>query len=317
MSTKQTITLKIKLAILVAILSVSVSGIFVRLSNVNYLALATYRMLFTIIIMVPRLFFAQSALISQEVFSRRKLVTLILLSISSGIMLTLHFSFWFQSLRLTTVSAATVLANTHPIFILVLGLIFLKEKVKSRAIIWILVAMLGTVFLTVFDAKGFAFDFSNKGNLYALLAALFFSVYLIIGRYVRKFLSMTYYTFIVYLVAFILFFLYSSMISVPLGPFPVEEYFLFVALAIFPTLLGHSLFNWSLKYVQTASISIIMLLEPVVATILALVILKEVPSITTIILSPFIVFAIYKFSILNNGSDNEVAPNSQDLEIID
>jgi drug/metabolite transporter (DMT)-like permease len=267
--------------------------------------------------MVPRLFFAQSALISQEVFSRRKLVTLILLSISSGIMLTLHFSFWFQSLRLTTVSAATVLANTHPIFILVLGLIFLKEKVKSRAIIWILVAMLGTVFLTVFDAKGFAFDFSNKGNLYALLAALFFSVYLIIGRYVRKFLSMTYYTFIVYLVAFILFFLYSSMISVPLGPFPVEEYFLFVALAIFPTLLGHSLFNWSLKYVQTASISIIMLLEPVVATILALVLLKEVPGLTTILLSPLIVFAIYKFSILNNGSNNEVAANSQDLEIID
>ena len=291
----------IKLVVLVAIVSVSVSGIIIRLSEVHYIALAVYRMLITVIIMLPKIIFdKQSNEAPKKLASTKEKVNIVLLSIASGLMLTFHFSFWYQSLHLTTISNATILANTHPLFILILGFLFLKEKVDSKSIKWMILAVAGTACITLFSSELVTTESSSKGNLYALFAAIFFSGYLLIGRYVRQRVTMTRYTFVVYLVSFISFLVYALLTSVPLGPFPIREYGIFLALAIFPTLLGHSLFNWSLKYLKMAYVSTAMLLEPLFATILALFIFKEIPSISTLVFGPVIIFSIYRFSTLND-----------------
>jgi len=63
-------------------------------------------------------------------------------------------------------------------------------------------------------------------------------------------------------------------------PFPYSNkaYLWFILLAIIPQLLGHSIFNWALKYISAAYVSISLLGEPVGSTILAYMILHETPG---------------------------------------
>jgi drug/metabolite transporter (DMT)-like permease len=79
----------------------------------------------------------------------------------------------------------------------------------------------------------------------------------------------------VYAISAVTLFFYVIFKGEALAPYPASDWIYFVLLAIFPTLLGHSLFNWSLKWLSTSTLSMGILLEPVGATILAYFILDE------------------------------------------
>lgn len=299
MSTKLTQPGAVKLIVLLGVLAVSGSAILIRLSAVHYVAAATYRMLFTVGLMAPTMMYRmrrRPAAVAEPPMDGAARFWCIV----GGVFLALHFGFWFKSLQLTSVSTATVLVNTHPLFVMLLGMVVLREKVPAAAAIWMLVAMAGSAGLAL-GGTGFG-ESALEGNLMAIAGAMFVSVYMVIGRYARRSVSLLRYTFLVYLAAASTLLLYALASGVDLGPYPPREYVIFLAMAVFPTLLGHSVFNWALKYLKMSFVSTAILGEPVFATILAIFIFVEIPGPWTVLFGALVIFAIYRFTVADNES---------------
>src|SRR5690625_6533406 len=82
------------------------------------------------------------------------------------------------------------------------------------------------------------------GDILALLGAVTITVYFLFGQKVRKRLSLMTYTFIVYGIGAITLTLYNIVTQHSFIGYPADHWWIFIALAIFPTFLGHSLLNW-------------------------------------------------------------------------
>jgi drug/metabolite transporter (DMT)-like permease len=198
-----------------------------------------------------------------------------------GVVLSLHFSTWFQSLELTSIPASVVLVDSSPIFTAILSTLFLGEALRRRSWIGIIVAIAGAVFLVWID-YGFNLG-ALTGDLLALAGAVFLAIYFIGGRRYAKGMPITVYTSIIYLVAAIT----TLGMCIPLGynvlVFEPSEVLIFIALAIFPTVLGHSVNNYLLTKVPAYVVSSAVLGEPIGATILAAVILNRIIEPTELI----------------------------------
>ncbi|TDL30344.1 DMT family transporter [Jeotgalibacillus sp. S-D1] len=259
------------LAIVLGVLTVSLSAIFVKLSHAETGVIAFYRMFFSSLIMAPVFFFYRRETFS---LSRRDW----LYTIIAGIFLAFHFILWFESLQYTSVASSTVLVTLQPLFAFVGAYFFFGERFTAKAITGAVIAIAGSVLISWGDFKvsGVAF----WGDVLALVACAFVTAYLLFGQNVRKRLSIVTYTFILYTISALILFFYVIIKGESFGPYPSEEWIYFILLAILPTLLGHSLFNWSLKWISTTFISMAILFEPVGATILAYFILDEKVRVT-------------------------------------
>lgn len=258
--------------IAIGVLTVGLSAIFVKLATADAGVIAFYRMFFSAVIMLP-LF-----LISY----RSELTTLTkrewLFTASSGIFLAIHFILWFESLNYTSVASSTVLVTLQPVFALAGTALFFKEIITGKMLTAVLVALTGSFIISWgdFQVSGAALF----GDILALLACAFVTAYLLIGQNVRKRISLVTYTFLVYSVSSVALFIYVLVIQEPFFGYPSSDWGWFLALAILPNLLGHTLFNWAVKWVSTNVVSIAILFEPVLASIAAYFVLHE--KITTL-----------------------------------
>ena len=227
-----------------------------------------------------------------------------LLSILSGVILSLHFSAWITSLSYTSVASSTVLVTTHPIIVAVAGFFILGERLSWRATLFMVAALGGSIVLVI---GGFGVGGSAPlGNLLAFLGAVTVSGYILIGRVVRQHLSVNRYTFIVYGVSAILLTTYALIARNPLFGYPARELLIFLALAVVCTLLGHSLFNWAIRFMSPVVISTSILGEPVIAGALAVVIFAEVPTVYTVIGGVIILISIFLFVRESNRTRKEL-----------
>lgn len=194
-----------------------------------------------------------------------------------GIVLSIHFSTWFTSLAMTTVAASVVLVNTSPIFTAILSTIILGEALRRRSWIGVGVAVTGAILLAWNDLS-FVGAGALTGDLLSLLSALFLAIYFIGGRRYAKGLPITVYTSVIYLVAAAA--TLPLCIALGLNVLVVDprEIVIFVALAVFPTALGHSVNNYLLTLVPAYVVSSAVLGEPIGATLLAAVFLGEIPA---------------------------------------
>jgi drug/metabolite transporter (DMT)-like permease len=202
--------------------------------------------------------------------------------IAIGIVLAFHFSTWFSSLFLTTVAASVVLVNTSPIFTAILSTIILGESLRRRSWIGIIVAVIGAFFLAFNDLESVGAG-ALTGDLLALLSGFFLAVYFIGGRKYAKGLPITVYTTIVYLTAASLTLIECLLLGINVVVLNATEMIIFIALAIFPTALGHSVNNYLLTLVPAYVVSSAVLGEPIGATILAAIFLGEIPTLLTLI----------------------------------
>lgn len=270
------------LPIAIGVIAVSMSAIFVKLANADAGVIAFYRMLFSVLIMAPIFFWRYTTEI--KILSKRDWA----FSIVAGIFLAFHFILWFESLNYTSVASSTVLVTLQPLFAFAGTYFFFKERLSVKTILSGLIAIGGCFLISWGD-----FQISGSalyGDMLALSACGLVTAYLLFGQDVRKRLSLVTYTFVVYGVSTITLFFYVVAKGESFGPYPANDWLWFILLAIIPNLLGHTLFNWSLKYVSTNVISIAILFEPIGAAILAFYVFSEYLS-TTQILGGFIVIA--------------------------
>jgi drug/metabolite transporter (DMT)-like permease len=270
--------------LLPAVLAVSWAAILIRACQAPSTAIAFYRMFFAALILLPfalTLFRKNFSDFDSKTFS----ITLL-----SGFFLGWHFFFWIASLDLTSIASSVVLVTTQPLFVAIFASIFLKERVGARGVLSIFMAIIGTILIA-------GFDFSLQieylwGDLLALLGAIMAGSYLFLGRVVRPKVGVFPYIFTVYTVAAItlgIILIFSGDIG---QTYRGIDYFYFILLAAGPTLIGHSLYNYTLKHVKAHKVGVSIVAEPVLASIWAIFIFREYPNIGTIIGGAIIIAAL-------------------------
>ncbi len=253
--------------LVIGIFGISLSPIITRYATVQPLTIALYRMI-TVTILMAIMF--NKKLIAIKNVSGRTLK----LSIINGVVLALHFITWFYAIQLTSVASAAVLVNLHPILLVVLARVFKNERTSIYQLIAITITIIGSMLLAYVDSNASGHAFS--GDLFAILSAALFGIYLFIGDFSRREVSNEIYTFIVYSSSAV-FLVALTAIAFP-GAFIVRDklnYLVFLALAIIPTLLGHSMLNKSLKVVSSKTLSVSVLGEPIIGTVLAYFLFDE------------------------------------------
>jgi len=258
--------------IVVGVIGISLSSIFVKYSTAPSAVTAAYRLLWTILLMSPVTFGSRE--IRQELFrvSRRNL----LLSALSGVFLAFHFTLWFESLHHTSVASSTTIVCTEVIWVSLGYALFLKGRMSLRAVLAIAVTLVGSALIAFADSS--AGGAHLYGDLLSLLAAIAVAAYVLLGRVVRETVSTTVYTFIVYVSCAAVLLLFCLIQGNSLFGYGLSGIIVGLLLAVFSTILGHSIFSWCLKYFSPSFVSASKLCEPVVAAVLAGFLFGESPA---------------------------------------
>jgi drug/metabolite transporter (DMT)-like permease len=276
------------LAVLVGVFAVSFSALFVRLCSAPALIIATYRLLFTFLLLVPL------SLVDRfqgvRAMNRRQ----ICLAAASGIFLALHFVTWFTSLKYTSVASSVVIVTTQPVFVVIGSYLFFREKVSRLAMLGGALALSGSFVIGAGDFRVGMQAFI--GDLLALAAAVFVSGYLLIGRRLRGNVELTGYTFVTYGVSSLVLVAASLLARVPFYPYPAADWLLFLALAAICTVLGHTVFNWVLRYVQASVVAVSILGEPIGAILWASLFLGETPTLRQVAGAALIFSGLFIFT---------------------
>ena len=257
-----------RLIVLLGVAGVSLSALLVRWSTAPSLILALYRMVFAAALMTPAALRGGSL----SGLTRREL----LLSLLSGAFLGLHFACYFEALNRTSIASAVVLVDTEVLFVALASALILKKKLSPRAWLAVLTAFGGGALVALADRSGGTGALT--GDLIALAGAACVSVYTMLGAVCRERLSTTAYTYLVYLSASGTPLGIALVTGTPLLGYGPVNLLTGLGLAVFCTLLGHSVFSWGLKYLPPAFISTVKLLEPVFSALYGLFLFAERPG---------------------------------------
>ncbi|MBU5268143.1 DMT family transporter [Virgibacillus proomii] len=281
------------IAVTIGVISVSTSAIFVKLADQAPAAIiANYRLLLAVLLMAPIIMKKYRHEIKQ--INRKDWI----FSIFAGVFLAFHFILWFESLNYTSVASSVVLVTLQPIFAFLGTYLFFKERFSYGAIISMLIALIGSIIISWGD-----FQISGTalfGDILALLGAVTVTAYFLLGQQVRRNLSIMTYTFVVYGISSITLIMYNLMLGNSFIGYPADHWWIFLALAIFPTFLGHTLFNWALKWLSTSTISMAIVFEPAGASILAYFILDEKITAFQLLGGTIVLFGLFLFILSTN-----------------
>ena len=262
-----------------ALLGISLSGPLVRLSAAHPLAIAAWRLAFSLVVI------AVALLVTGEWRQWRRLTRRELgIAVGAGTMLAFHFWSWNASVALTSVAASVVLVNTQPVVVALLSAFWLREAPSRRQWIGIAIAMVGA--LTVAAPDLFVADPQAAhprallGDLLALVGAVTAAIYFVAGRRLRGTLDLWAYVGLVYGSCLVALLALAAVAGAPLTPQPPRELAIFAGLALGPMLLGHTGLNWALKRSPAYVVNLTLLGEPVGATLIAAFLpgIREVPA---------------------------------------
>ncbi len=167
-------------------------------------------------------------------------------TISAGMFLGIHMFFWVTAVTKTTVASASFLIITQPLMVAVLAHFLLSEKINRWVVYAIILTVTGAALINGGDMElGPEYLW---GDLLALMGAVMAAFYLLAGRSVRPKIDIMPYITIVYGIAAIVLLPVCLLFGAPLFSLSGKAYFWIVMLALVPTLIGHSFFNWARTY---------------------------------------------------------------------
>ena len=258
--------------IVIGVIGISLSSIFVRYAQSPSAVTAAWRLLWTVVLMTP-VVLGKKAVRQEFAAADKKSIAL---SALSGLFLAIHFVLWFESLAHTTVASSTTIVCTEVIWVALGFCLFLKGKLSLKAIAAIAVTLLGSVAIAWSDSGSGGNHL--YGDILALLAAIAVAVYTLLGRVVQKKVSTAVYTYLLYWACLVCLLLTCLVQGENMFAYGIRPVVVGLLLAVFSTILCHSIFSWCLKYFSPAFVSASKLCEPVVAAVLAGFLFGEIPA---------------------------------------
>lgn len=257
--------IKVLLLLVIAMLSVSTSPIIARyLENVSAVSISFWRMgIGSLLLWIFSSYKTQIPL-GKNNYSR---------TVLSGVFLGIHFALFFGSIKLTTIANATFLGTLAPVVTFIIEKYFLKRKYNANLLLGLGLALFGA-FIIVSNK----FDFSSSytiGNLLAICCSIFLGFSFIISDNVRKQVGTISYTRSLFGIATFTLFIIAMVLKIDLIKFSSYEFIGLLYLGIVPTLLGHGLMYYSIRYVSPTIVASIPMGEPIIASIIAYFLFNE------------------------------------------
>lgn len=267
MTTRERAPVSPYLALFLGVFAVSTGAIFVRLADASALTVAAYRTGLATLLLIPVAWWRARDELRRLRWADYGLALL------SGAFLATHFATWISSLDYTSVASSVVLVNTNPIWVGLLTPLVTRDRIGRLTALGIGISVVGGV---VIGAGDFAIGgMALWGDVLAVLGSIAAAFYLLIGRNLRPKLSLIAYVTVVYGTAAVLLWALVLVLGLPVRGFAPETWAALVGIAVVPQILGHSTYNWALRYVTASLVAVSLLGEPVMATIMAYVLFAE------------------------------------------
>jgi drug/metabolite transporter (DMT)-like permease len=263
----------------IGVLAVSTSAIFIRLSTE---AAGVRGVGFSVFLAALRLIIAAIALLPawKQLIQTQVSTSAYYYAAGAGLCLAVHFATWISSLSYTSIAASTTIVTTNPIWVSLLSWIWFEDRPSKLTALGIAVALVGGIFIAVADGN-VGGNNSNPllGNSLALVGAWMASLYLILGREAqRSGLNISSYVTVAYSVAAILLLPLPWLFGTGYVGYPTLVYVYVFSMAILSQLIGHTSFNWAVRWVSPTLLTLILLFEPISSSFLGFVLFKEVPA---------------------------------------
>ena len=265
------------IALATGVLGTSVASLLYKLSyltGLHPLWVNAIRLLLTLVLMTPMTLLNRRRREDLRHVSKKG----VLISALSGTLLAFHFTAWALALDYTDVFAASAIWGTYLLMTALFSSWLLHEKTSGGALVGMVIATVGVVVCNLGGGFG-----KLSGNLLALLAALLQALYTLCGRKARAWLDTNTYTSIVYLFTFFWMALILLVFGIQPKGFQPQNILWALCLAVFCTLLGHTMLSASLKYFKAPTVSAVMLITVVTAPLVVFLFLGDVPSSSTLI----------------------------------
>lgn len=282
------------IGVIIAIIAFAWSAIFIRLaSEAPPLIIAFYRMLIASLFWTPFFFYKRKNHLLHPKLTSKHWKWIIL----AGIFLCFHFATWITALTLTTVGSAVFMILLQPLFIALAAHIWLKERLRKIHFVALALTILGALLITWGDLQ------IKKeylvGDILALLGAALAAGYLFIARMTqtgvvgsKSGLHLFQYLPIVYWVATIGLFVLCVITNENFFSYSDKTWWAILGTGVIPTIIGHSLFNWAMRYLPALTVNIALVGEPIGSTILAFLFFQEAVSIGILLGGPLMMIAV-------------------------
>ena len=280
-------TVRLGLILLLAMVSVSSTSLVIRsVATVPALVLAFWRM-FTASGMLWSYSVVRPAGKLSSVNKKR--------IIFAGIFLGCHFACFFLGVRNTSIANATLLGCMAPIFTVFIS-IFQKKKINKMTYVGLVIALVGG---GIIQSGDISLNNANLfGNSIALLSALFIAITFVLAEQIRQETDNVAYGRSLFFVASITVLLIAITAGDSILDFKAGDIPWFLFLGLVPSIFGHNLLNYAVKYITPTAVSSVPLGEPIIASIFGLLLFGEVIPIGALLGGPVVLIGVY--IIINN-----------------
>ncbi len=289
------------IALILAFLAALIYGVsFTIAKEVMPLYIKPYGFILLRVIGATLLFWLISFFAKKEKIERQDYFRICLAALFGA---SLNMLTFFKGLSLTTPISASVIMLTTPILVLVLSTLILKEKVTILKIIGIFIGLTGAFFLIVYGQDMASGKNTILGNLLVFVNASIYSLYLIIvKRLTDKYHPLTLVKWIYsFGLLIVLPFGLSELQEIQWQQIPINIYWKIAFIVIFTTFLTY-LFNlFALTKLKPTTLSVFIYLQPVIATVYALITKSDTLNMVKIIATLLIFTGVYIVTMTNRN----------------
>jgi drug/metabolite transporter (DMT)-like permease len=220
----------------------------------------------------------------------------------AGFFLAVHFITWIASLQMTSIANSIFLESMHPLFAVVLSILFLKEYPNRRSIPIFIMAIFGMYVIVSTDLN----QSGTKiiGDLLALVSALCFAFYILIARKHKDEKNFIRYLTFIYGSASVVCIIYIFISGKLLTGYSAQSWMLMIILAVGPNLFGHSVLNWASRQMEIFKVNLMLLLEPILGTLSGILFIAEYPPPNFYLGAGLILLSLWFLIYLENKCHN-------------
>lgn len=259
------------LLLIFGVLCISWSAILVKLANVDGIASAFYRMFFGTLGILPVWFFFRKPITDYKG---------VLIAIICGILFASDIAFWNTSIMLSKASVSTLLANLAPIWVGIGALLFHKDKPGKFFWIGTAAAILGVWIIVGPESIG---ELNlTKGNIFAIIASIFYGIYLLTTKYGRKGLDTFSFTSISMISSTVVLGILCFFNDIEITGFAGSSWLFLIILGLVPQVAGWLAINQSLGHIKPTTASVTLLSQSVFTAIFAIPVLGELLTLNEI-----------------------------------
>ncbi|MBB6482127.1 DMT family transporter [Spirochaeta isovalerica] len=264
----------------------SASVVFIRLSSIDPILLASFRMLVAVVFLLP-FYFRELKRDHKDVvpFSPAEIKPVLV----PGLLLGIHFITWIYGARLVPAANASLIVNLTPVATPFFIYFSAKERVNFLEVLGSLIAILGCFLL----ARG---DFSMDrqyflGDLVIFSAMLTFALYQVYAK--KRMTGLWRYMVPLYLVGGLFCLIVAIFTGASFLNWTAHDVIAIFGLSLLSTIGGHSIFNLAMKHLRGQIVSVFHTTQFIYAGIMAFFILREVPGRSFLLVAPIILTGLF------------------------